>query len=65
MRRFFLTGCALLFLGTLPGAGGTKELKCSLTGKKIETCCCQQKDGKLYCPLAEKTIEQCCCGSVK
>jgi len=36
-------------------------LQCTLTGQKIETCCCEQREGKLYCPLAKKTIEQCCC----
>ena len=38
-------------------------LLCTLTGKKIPACCCEQKDGKLYCPLAKKAIERCCCKS--
>ncbi len=49
-----------------PKADGTKAsasepLRCTLTGKTIESCCCTEKDGKLYCPLAKKTIESCCC----
>jgi len=36
-------------------------LMCTLTGKRIDACCCQQKDGKLYCPLAKQTIQACCC----
>ena len=47
------------------GVGHSKaavnNLICSLTGKTIETCCCEEKNGKLYCPLADKTIESCCC----
>lgn len=36
-------------------------LKCTLTDKSIEKCCCVEKDGKLYCTLAKKTLESCCC----
>lgn len=60
-----------LLLGTLLLAGLTlaapetakkpAALRCTLTGKKIETCCCEQRQGKLYCPLAKKTVEKCCC----
>ncbi len=60
-----------LTLGTLLLAGLTlaapqaakKEvsLRCTLTDKKIEKCCCEQREGKLYCPLAKKTIDKCCC----
>ena len=49
-----------------PKAGDAKAspaepLRCTLTGKTVESCCCTEKDGKLYCPLAKKTIESCCC----
>lgn len=64
MRRI-IPAAALLFLGVVLVAGSAGGLKCSLTGKKIDSCCCQQKDGKLYCPLAKKAIEQCCCVSGK
>jgi hypothetical protein len=56
-------------------ANASSPLRCTLTGKTIESCCCTEKDGastfaqrgepqpnhKLYCPLAKKTIESCCC----
>ena len=58
-------------LGTLLLAGLTlaapqvakKEasLRCTLTDKTIEKCCCGQRNGKLYCPLAKKSIDKCCC----
>jgi hypothetical protein len=36
-------------------------MRCSLTGKTVETCCCVQKEGKLHCTLADKDVETCCC----
>ena len=42
-------------------ATAQEPLRCTLTGKTVESCCCTEKDGKLYCPLAKKTIESCCC----
>lgn len=42
-------------------AAASEPVRCTLTGKTIESCCCTEKDGKLYCPLAKKTIESCCC----
>ena len=37
------------------------KLRCTLTGKVVDKCCCQQREGKTYCPLANKTVEKCCC----
>jgi hypothetical protein len=39
----------------------TPGIYCKLTRKKIEKCCCEQREGKLYCTLAKKTIAKCCC----
>ncbi|MDQ6892381.1 MAG: hypothetical protein M3167_06840 [Acidobacteriota bacterium] len=59
---------AVLFVGLLAAAAvagttaKTSGYTCSLTGKHIEQCCCQQqKDGKLYCTLAKKVVDSCCC----
>jgi len=49
----------MLALGSAAFAEGT--LVCSLTGKEISSCCCEQRNGKLYCTLAKKEIKQCCC----
>ncbi len=64
MRRL-VSGLALLFLAVVAAwAGDTQSsLRCTLTGEKIVTCCCEQKDGKLYCPLAKQAIDNCCCES--
>ena len=40
-------------------------LECTLTGQKIQSCCCQIRAGQLYCPLADTTISQCCCRLVE
>ena len=40
------------------------KMRCSLTGKVVDKCCCEQREGKTYCPLAGKTVEKCCCEPV-
>lgn len=64
MRRILgLLTILFLSVAVSPAQEKVQEgLRCSLTKKKIDKCCCEQKDGKLYCPLAKKTIEKCCCG---
>ena len=37
------------------------KLRCTLTNKVVDKCCCEQREGKLYCPLAKKAVEKCCC----
>jgi len=50
-----------LAIGTIAFATSPK-MKCTLTGKEVETCCCeQQKNGKLFCKLAKKEVDKCCC----
>ena len=55
----------LLFAGLALSAQQAQKkpasYRCTLTGKSVEKCCCEQRDKKLYCPLAKKTIEKCCC----
>jgi len=65
MRRLICTAALLLLAGFATARSGDTQsgLLCTLTGKKIATCCCENKDGKLYCPLAKKAIENCCCKS--
>jgi hypothetical protein len=42
------------------------KLRCSLTGKEVEKCCCVKREGgKLHCTLANKDVERCCCTEVK
>ena len=68
MRRLLsLTLGTLLLAGLALAAQAPKKptLRCTLTDKKIEQCCCEPRGQKLYCPLAKKTIEKCCCEPVK
>ena len=47
-------------------AGQTSQrLRCSLTGKEVDKCCCVEREGKLHCTLANKDVEKCCCSEVK
>ena len=43
---------------------GSGKMRCSLTGRIMDTCCCTEKDGKLHCTLADKDVESCCCAPV-
>lgn len=40
------------------------KMRCALTGKTVETCCCVERQGKKHCTLAEKDVETCCCKAV-
>lgn len=40
------------------------KMKCSLTGKVVDKCCCVEPEGKLHCTLADKDVETCCCTPV-
>ena len=52
---------ATLTVAAIASAASPKMV-CSLTGKEVKTCCCeQQKNGKLLCKLTNKTIDKCCC----
>ena len=62
MRLFRSIAVALLLAGSASSAHLSESgVICTLTGKKIDACCCQLKDGTLYCPLAKTYIDACCC----
>ena len=42
----------------------TGKLRCSLTGKTVDECCCVQREGKTHCTLADKDVANCCCKPV-
>ncbi len=59
-----LSGTLLLAGVLLAGPQTPKKepaIHCTLTGKNVKKCCCEQREGKLYCTLAKKTIDKCCC----
>jgi hypothetical protein len=52
-------GIALAILAS--PAFGAGQMTCRVTGKTMDKCCCEMKDGKFYCKLTKKTYDQCCC----
>lgn len=44
-----------------PQARTEPGIRCTLTKKTVQTCCCEKRGDKLYCTLAKKTIDKCCC----
>lgn len=51
---------AVMAIGTLVSAAS--PMKCTLTGKEVKACCCeQQKNGNLFCKFAKKEVDKCCC----
>lgn len=46
-------------------ADTAEKLRCSLTGKVVDKCCCVERDGKRHCTLADKDVEKCCCSPAK
>jgi hypothetical protein len=37
--------------------GAGQKFTCRLTGKRMDKCCCEMKDGKFYCKLTKKTYD--------
>jgi len=52
---------ALFVLLTLSAFAAPQKIKCRVTGKTMDECCCETKDGKFYCKLTKKTYDECCC----
>lgn len=46
-------------------AAASSRLRCSLTGKVVDKCCCVERAGKLHCTLAGKDVASCCCRPVE
>ena len=42
-------------------AFANQKITCRVTGKTMDECCCEMKDGKFYCKLTKKTYADCCC----
>jgi hypothetical protein len=52
---------ALICWLTLSAFGASQKTICRITGKTMDKCCCEMKDGKFYCKLTKKTYDECCC----
>ncbi len=61
MKKSILSvGLGLVLLAT-SAFGAGQRMTCRKTGKTMDKCCCEIKDGKFYCKLTKKTYDQCCC----
>ena len=66
IRRIVLTASAVALIAVSGIAKSSGDLQCSLTGKKVSSCCCTKaKNGNLHCTLANKDIKECCCKSAQ
>lgn len=70
MRRLLSLFAGTLLLGGLTWAvpqvtPKQASLRCTLTNKTIEKCCCEKRGEKQYCTLAKKTVDKCCCVPVE
>ena len=53
-KSILATGLVLAVLAASAFAAGQK-MTCRVTGKTMDKCCCEMKDGKSYCKLTKKT----------
>jgi len=57
MRNSILSvGLGLAILAS-SAFGAEQKITCRVTGKKMDKCCCEMKDGKFYCKLTKKTYD--------
>lgn len=62
MKKLGIPACVVLAV-LATAALGTPQQKttCRITGKTMDKCCCEMKNGKFYCKLTKKTYDECCC----
>ena len=61
MKKAILNVGLLLALFAGKAFGAEQKMTCRVTGKTLDKCCCEMKDGKFYCKLTKKTYDKCCC----
>ncbi|PYL27876.1 MAG: hypothetical protein DMF45_10880 [Verrucomicrobia bacterium] len=61
MKKAILNVGLVLALFAGIAFGAEQKMTCRVTGKTMDQCCCEMKDGKFYCKLAKKTYDKCCC----
>jgi len=61
MKKAKLSVGLVLALLATSAFGAGQKMTCRETGKTMDKCCCEMKDGKFYCKLTKKTYDQCCC----
>jgi hypothetical protein len=59
--KIMLMLLAVLAILLSSGFAQEKKMTCRVTGKTLDKCCCEMKNGKFYCKLTKKTYDDCCC----
>jgi hypothetical protein len=61
MKAMILRAGLILAVLAISAFGAKQKMTCRLTGKTMDKCCCEMKDGKFYCTFTKKTYDKCCC----
>jgi hypothetical protein len=61
MKMSMLRAGVILAMTLTTAFAAQQKITCRITGKKMDKCCCEMKNGKFYCTLTKKTYDQCCC----
>ena len=61
MKITILRAALVVSLLASTAFGASQKTTCRITGKTMDKCCCEMKDGKFYCKLTKKTYNECCC----
>ena len=61
MKNSIMAVALILALMAATVFAAPQKITCRITGKTMDQCCCEAKNGKLYCKLTKKTYEECCC----
>jgi hypothetical protein len=61
MKAMILRTALIIALLVTTAFGASQKMTCRVTGKTMDKCCCEMKDGKFYCTLTKKTYDKCCC----
>lgn len=60
--KILLSLIVMLVLATGVFSTEKEKMTCTLAGKEVKTCCCEDRpNGKMFCKLAKKEIDKCCC----
>jgi len=60
MKGLIIHGALVIGLMTM-AFGAAQKTTCRITGKTMDQCCCEMRNGKFYCKLTKKTYDKCCC----
>ena len=61
MKKAIVRAGLVLAVMAATASGASQKWICRETGKTMDKCCCDMKDGRFYCKLTKKTYDQCCC----